>query len=189
MIGKEVVYDDSLSVKVSGIVQDWSQKSDVSYSDFISSSTLQSSFLKKSFNLDSWSEGDMSTWAFVKLADGVQPAQVNQQIATIIKQHADTKTKLSPWLEPLSDIHFNANVIESPIRTAHLPTLYLLMGIALFILILAVINFINLSTAQSIRRAKEVGVRKVLGSNHSNLIFQFLTETFVLTFLAVLLAI
>jgi len=189
MVGKEIVYDDSLTVKVSGIVQDWSQKSDVSYSDFISSGTLQSSFLKKSFNADSWSEGDMSTWAFVKLSDGVQPAQINQQMAAIIKQHADPKTKLSPWLEPLSDIHFNANVIESPIRTAHLPTLYLLMGIALFILILAVINFINLTTAQSIRRAKEVGVRKVLGSNRSNLIFQFLTETFVLTFLAVLLAI
>jgi ABC-type antimicrobial peptide transport system permease subunit len=189
IVGKEIVYDDSLVVKVSGIVQDWTQKSDFAYTDFISSGTLQSSFLKKSFNLDSWSEGDMSTWAFVKLHDGVQPAQINQQIAAIIKQHTDPKTKLSPWLEPLSDIHFNANVIENPLRTAHLPTLYLLMGIALFILILAVINFINLSTAQSIRRAKEVGVRKVLGSNRYNLILQFLTETFVLTFFAVLLAV
>jgi len=189
MVGKEIIYDDSLTVKVSGVVQDWSQRSDVSYSDFISSGTLQSSFLKKSFNTDSWGEGDMSTWAFVKLSEGVHPAQVNQQMAAIVKQHADPKTKLAPWLEPLSDIHFYANVIESPIRTAHLPTLYLLMGIALFILILAVINFINLSTAQSIRRAKEVGVRKVLGSNRSSLIFQFLTETFVLTFFAVLLAI
>jgi len=189
IVGKEIIYDDSLTVKVSGVVQDWSQRSDVSYSDFISSGTLQSSFLKKSFNTDSWGEGDMSTWAFVKLSEGVHPAQVNQQMAAIVKQHADPKTKLAPWLEPLSDIHFYANVIESPIRTAHLPTLYLLMGIALFILILAVINFINLSTAQSIRRAKEVGVRKVLGSNRSSLIFQFLTETFVLTFFAVLLAI
>lgn len=189
IMGKEIVYDDSLSVKVSGIVQDWSQKSDIAYTDFISSGTLQSSFLKKSFNTDSWGEGDMSAWAFVKLSGGVQPAQINQQMAAIVKNHADPKTKLSPWLEPLSNIHFNANVIESPIRTAHLPTLYLLMGIALFILLLAVINFINLSTAQSIRRTKEVGVRKVLGSNRSNLIFQFLTETFVLTFLAVLLAV
>lgn len=189
IIGKEIIYDDSLNVKVSGIVQDWSEKSDLSYSDFISSGTLQSSFLKKSFNTDSWSEGDMSAWTFIKLDNGVQPVQINQQMAAIIKGHVNPKTKLSPWLQPLSDIHFDGNVIESPIRTAHLPTLYLLMGIALFILILAVINFINLSTAQSIRRAKEVGVRKVLGSNRRSLIFQFLTETFVLTFLAVLLAI
>jgi len=62
------------------------------------------------------------------------------------------------------------------------------MGIALFILILAVINFINLSTAQSVRRAKEVGVRKVLGSSRTSLIFQFLTETLMLTSFAVLLA-
>lgn len=189
IVGKEVIYDDSLNVKVSGIVQDWSEKSDLSYSDFISSGTLQSSFLKKNFNPDSWGEGDMSTWTFVKLSEGIRPVQINRQIAAIIKSHLDGKTKFSPWLQPISDIHFDGNVIESPIRTAHLPTLYLLMGIALFILILAVINFINLSTAQSIRRAKEVGVRKVLGSNRSNLIFQFLIETFVLTFLAVLLAI
>lgn len=189
VVGKEIIYDDSLTVKVTGIVQDWSQTSDLPYTAFISSATLQSGFLKKNFNTGSWSEGDMSSWAFVKLSEGIQPVQINRQMAAIMKAHADPKTKLSPWLEPLSDIHFNANVIENPIRTAHLPTLYLLMGIAVFILILAVINFINLSTAQSIRRAKEVGVRKVLGSNRSNLIFQFLTETFVLTFFAVLLAI
>ena len=189
MIGKEVVYDDSLTVKVSGIVKDWAQKSDLSYTDFISSASLQNSFLKKNFNPGSWSEGDMSTWVFVKLSDGVQPTQIAQQMAAIVKSHEDSKAKLSPWLEPLSDIHFNADVIENPIRTAHLPTLYILMGIALFILILAVINFINLSTAQSIRRAKEVGVRKVLGSNRSNLIFQFLTEAFMLTAFAVLVAI
>ena len=189
VIGKEIIYDDSLRVKVTGIVRDWAQKSDLAYTEFISSSTLQSSFLKKSFNTDSWREGDMSSWAFVKLAEGIQPGQVSQQMAAIVKSHADSKTKLSPWLEPLADIHFNADVIENPIRTAHLPTLYLLMGIALFILILAVINFINLSTAQSIRRAKEVGVRKVLGGQGAHLIFQFLTETFVLTLFAVLLAI
>jgi ABC-type antimicrobial peptide transport system permease subunit len=63
------------------------------------------------------------------------------------------------------------------------------MGIALFILILAVINFINLSTAQSIRRAKEVGVRKVLGSSRTSLVFQFLTETLLLTVFAIVLAV
>lgn len=69
-----------------------------------------------------------------------------------------------------------------------MPTLYGLMGIALFILIIAAINFINLSTAQSIERAKETGIRKVLGSNRRHLIFQFLSETFILTLLAILLS-
>ncbi|MDP4253488.1 MAG: ABC transporter permease, partial [Bacteroidota bacterium] len=97
--------------------------------------------------------------------------------------------KLALSLEPLSDIHFNAHIVESSIRTAHMPTLYSLMGIAIFILLIAAINFINLSTAQSMRRAKEVGVRKVLGGSRIGLMGQFLTETVLLTFLAVLLAV
>jgi ABC-type antimicrobial peptide transport system permease subunit len=139
--------------------------------------------------MDSWREGDMSTWVFVKLSRGTVATQVNARMADLVKKHADQKMKLNPWLDPLSDIHFNADVIENPIRTAHLPTLYGLMGIALFILILAVINFINLSTSQSIRRTKEVGVRKVLGSSRTGLVFQFLTETLVLTVFAIVLAV
>ena len=88
----------------------------------------------------------------------------------------------------MSDIHFNPDVIENQIRTADKTTLYSLIAIALFILILAIINFINLSTAHSMQRAKEVGVRKVLGSSRTNLIFQFLAETLCLTLFAVLLA-
>jgi putative ABC transport system permease protein len=189
IIGKQVIFDDSLKVSVSGIVKDWDKKTDLAYTDFISSGTIQSSFLKNSINPDSWGEGNMSTSAFVKLSKGAIPIQINAQLTDLVKKHADPKMKLTPWLEPLSDIHFNANVIENPIRTAHMPTLYGLMGIALFILILAVINFINLSTAQSIRRAKEVGVRKVLGSSRVSLIFQFLTETLLLTVFAIVLAV
>ena len=69
-----------------------------------------------------------------------------------------------------------------------MPTLYSLMGIAVFILLLAIINFVILSTAQSIQRAKEVGVRKVLGSGRASLVFQFLTETLVVTLFSVGLA-
>ncbi len=107
----------------------------------------------------------------------------------LVKTHAGPQIKLKPSLEPLADLHFNADVIENPTRTAHLPTLYSLMGIAVFILLLAVVNFINLSTAQTIRRAREVGVRKVLGSSKGSLLLQFLTETWVLTFLALMLAV
>ena len=131
----------------------------------------------------------MSTWTYAKLSKGAKPAAVTTQMAAMVKRNADPSVKLTLLLEPLSDIHFNADVIENPTRTAHMPTLYVLMGIAVFILGLAAINFINLSTAQSIQRAREVGVRKVLGSSRTGLIRQFLTETFVLTFFAVLLAV
>ncbi len=92
------------------------------------------------------------------------------------------------YLQPLADMHFNSHFYEDGFRKAHLPTIYGLMAIASFILLIAIINFINLSTAQSIGRAKEMGVRKILGSNRANLIFQFLTETFIQTFIATLIA-
>ncbi|MDP9048618.1 MAG: ABC transporter permease, partial [Bacteroidota bacterium] len=188
-IGKEVIYDDSLRVSVSGIVKDWNKNSDLTFTDFISFSTIKSSFLKNTNHPDSWGQGDMSTWVFVKLSPATVPGRTNAAFAGLVKRHGDPKVCLASWLEPLSDIHFNADVIENNIRTAHMPTLYSLMAIALFILILAVINFINLSTAQSIRRAKEVGIRKVLGSSRSSLVFQFLTESLVLTFFAGLFAV
>ena len=189
MLGRIVVYDDSLRVSVSGIVKDWEKNTDLPFTDFISSATIGSSFLKNSLNPDSWGQGDMSTWTFAKLPKGTKPAAVTTQMSAMVKRHADPSVKLTLLLEPLSDIHFNADVIENPARTAHMPTLYVLMGIAVFILGLAAINFINLSTAQSIQRAREVGVRKVLGSSRTGLIRQFLTETFVLTFFAVVLAV
>lgn len=188
MIGKMVIYDDSLKVHVAGIVKDWDKNTDLAFTDFISAATLQSSFLSNSISQNSWAQRDMSAWTFVKLRAGTNASRINTQLAALVKSHADPKATLSLWLEPLLKMHFNADVIENPIRTAHLPTLYSLMSIALFILLLALINFINLSTAQSIQRAKEVGVRKVLGSSRMALVSQFLTEAFVLTLLAVLLA-
>ena len=96
------------------------------------------------------------------------------------------------YLQPLNDIHFTPDYRRGDdgddFRKAYLPTLYVLMGVALFILMIAVVNFINLSTAQSIQRVKEIGVRKVMGSNKGNIMFQFIIETFVLTFFAVLLS-
>ncbi|MEO6542109.1 MAG: ABC transporter permease [Ferruginibacter sp.] len=189
IIGKQLIYDDSLMVTVSGIVKDWNKNTDLAFTDFISFPTIQSGFLKNRINTDSWEEHFMNTWTFAKLSEGATPLQVNTQMAALVKKYAGSQIKLSLWLEPLSDIHFNPDVIENSIRTADKPTLYSLIAIALFILMLAVINFINLSTAQSIQRAKEVGVRKVLGSSKTSLVFQFLTETFTLTLFSVLLAI
>lgn len=186
-IGRQVMYDDSLPATVSGILRDLDKNSDLAFTDLLSYPTIQSSFLRSSIRQDSWKQQDLAAWTFVRLAPGTTPARVNTQMATLVRQQGDPQTKLALWLEPLSDMHFNADVIENPIRTAHMPTLYGLTAIALFILLLAMTNFLNLSTAQSIRRAKEIGVRKVLGSGRKSLVLQFLTETAILTSIATFL--
>jgi putative ABC transport system permease protein len=190
-IGRPVVYHDSLRTVVSGIVRDWTANTDFGFRDFISVATVPHSFLKNDIELSSWGMWNDGTEAFVKLGNGVTRAQIERQLTGLEKKHViereGGKTVLS--LQPLSDIHFNAAYEDSLPHKANLPTLYALMGIAAFILLIAAINFINLSTAQSIRRVKEVGIRKVLGSSRAGLILQFLTETFVLTCAAVVISV
>jgi ABC-type antimicrobial peptide transport system permease subunit len=197
IIGKTVTYDDSLNVTVAGIVKDWTANTDFGYTDFISISTATNSFLKNKIPTNDWSSlSPHRSMAFVKLNKGVTAAQINARFASFIKEHIkldNPGSSLTMRLQPLTDIHFTTDFHRGDdgdnFRKAYLPTLYALMGVALFILIIAIVNFINLSTAQSIQRAKEIGVRKVMGSNKSNIMLQFLTETFVVTLFAVILSI
>ncbi|HEV3221622.1 MAG TPA: ABC transporter permease [Puia sp.] len=198
MIGKTVIYDDSLNVTVSGIIKDWDKNSDFACTDFISISTAIHSFLKNRIPTEDWASlSPHQTQAFVKLSKGTYALQVNKAFEAYIKKNVrltDQGAKLKMWLQPITDIHFTPDFHrgddgDNQFRKAYLPTIYALMGAALFILLIAAINFINLSTAQSIRRAKETGIRKVLGSKRTSLIFQFLTETFVLTMMAVCISV
>jgi putative ABC transport system permease protein len=177
VLGKEIVYNDSLRVRVSGVVKDWQGNTDFPFSDFISLVTVNTSFLKQKFSLTDW-EGHRSLLTFVKLSPSLTAAGVNTQLAGLVSRHvpADPAAKTSLRLQSLADIHFNPDV-DDDFRKASKPLLFILSTIALFILVVAIVNFINLSTAESIQRVKEVGIRKVLGSSRKNLVSQFLTET------------
>jgi len=183
VIGKQIVYEDSLKLTVSGIVKDRTQNTDFAFTDFISPTTDTSTAT------NAWTQGDMSAWTFVKLSPNTRPAVVDRELAGLVRPHLTQKFKLALWLQPLSAIHFDSDVVENPVRAAHMPTLYGLMIIAFFILLLAIINFVNLATAQSLRRAKEIGIRKVLGSTRTSLRLQFLLETALITSFSILLAI
>ncbi|MGC4035115.1 MAG: ABC transporter permease [Chitinophagaceae bacterium] len=190
VIGKQVIYHDSLVLTVSGIVEDWDKHTDFGFKDFISFATVEHSFLKDDIDLHSWGMWDYNSQGYVKLAKGVTAAQVEKQFPQFVNSHIKTGGgKIELRLQPLSDVHFNNSYQDAYSRQAHLPTLYGLIAVAVFILLIAAINFINLSTAQSLRRAKEVGVRKVLGSSKINLAIQFLVETFIITTIALLIAV
>ena len=152
-MGRELIYADSLHVHVSGVVRDWTQHSDLAYTDIISSPTINVSFLKETHQMDDWEPhlGPDHPWpsCYVKLAKGVNTGQVEAQMNRIAAKR-DIQTPFGPYtqkLQPLSDIHFNAEYFDfAGRRKAHRPTLYALAGIALFILVLAAVNFINLAT-------------------------------------------
>ncbi len=194
-LGRELIFEDSLRVRVAGIVKDWGTNTDLPFTEFISFATIDASFLKDKRHMDDWgSHGGGPNWiwpqSFIKLAKGVNTAGVSARLQAIGRQVVGSTSKhpFQVLMEPLADIHFNSDYGDDNTRKAHLPTLYMLMGIAVFILILGTVNFVNLSTAQSIQRAKEIGVRKVLGSGRSSIMVQFLTETGVITVLAVAVA-
>jgi putative ABC transport system permease protein len=187
VIGRVFYYEDSLMVTVTGVVADWKGNSDFNFSQWISYSTIRNSFWKTQLPLDNWGVLNHSSQVMVKLAKGVTPSQVNAQFVAFAKRHLDPQPGFAVLLEPLRSIHFHPGD-EGP-RKSMLPVLYTVMGVAGFILILAFINFVNLSTAQSIRRAKEVGIRKVLGGGKRSISAQFFAETAMLTVAAVVLAV
>ncbi len=193
VMGKQLYYNDSLIVTVTGIVKSLPKNSDFKFGDFISFKSIEGKNRRGDFGLDQWTNTNGDSQAFVKLTKGTSEANINKQLIKFLGKHLDKKDEWSVGrsltLQSLNNIHFNEDYGDSFSRQAHLPTLYALMGIAIFLLIIAAINFINLATAQSIMRVKEIGVRKVLGSSRKSLIFQFLCETFVITAMSVFLSV
>jgi len=119
----------------------------------------------------------------IKLADHVSPKTVESGLQLLEKKYDKENTNPNSKryfrLQPFDDIHFNPVYATFGNHSASKPVLFGLTAVGIFLLLLACINFINLTTAQSIQRAKEIGVRKTLGSSGNQLIFQFLTETFL----------
>ncbi|RYG31202.1 MAG: ABC transporter permease, partial [Chitinophagaceae bacterium] len=195
MLGREVVYDDSIKTIVAGIIKGFDKPTDFTFQEFISRSTLRNSGLKNHFQWDDWNSFNTNSQLLVKLEKGKQPTQVLVQLAQLRDKHRQrdpeqsSKDDTKHSLQPLADMHFNATYDIFENRLAHRPTLYGLLAVASFLLLLGCINFINLTTAQASRRAKEIGIRKTIGSGKRQLIIQFLSETFLLTFLATALSV
>lgn len=188
IIGRPIYYQDSLMVRVTGVVADLTGNSDLNFTQWISFSTIPASFLKQKIKLDDWRKIDGNGQVMVKLAKGVTPAQIDTQFVAMASRHYGRKPEFGAILQPLSGIHFRQEYGGFVLRKAYPGVLRALAAMAIFILVLAIVNFVNLSTAQSMQRAREIGVRKVLGGSTSGIAIQFFTETLLLTIAAVGLA-
>jgi putative ABC transport system permease protein len=194
IIGKTITYDDSVTTTVSGVVKDPVKKNtDFRFKEMVSLATVFTTELKAQFGGEEWSSINSVSQLFVKLKPGIRPAQINAQFiplrAKYHKKETGEKEDTQNHLQALSDIHFNVDYDAFGLRQAHKPTLYGLLVVAAFLLLIGCINFINLTTAQAAQRAKEIGIRKTLGSGKKNLVFQFLSETFLLTLIATIVSI
>lgn len=198
MIGRQITYDDSITATVAGIVKDFEEPTDFTFQEFISRATIENSGLKDQWSWDAWGSITSSSQLFVKLNKGTSPAQIAKQLVVLRNKYrernkekpdADEKDDTQHSLQPLADIHFNTDYDAFDQRQASTKTLYGLLAVAAFLLLLGCINFINLTTAQATQRAKEIGIRKTMGSSKGQLVVQFLSETLLLTFLATILSV
>lgn len=192
VVGKTLYFDDTVRTTVAGIVQDIKANTDFTFTTFISKITLEKTSLKPS-DWDQWSNTNSVSQLMVKLSPGTSVAAIEKGIDKLYGKYnvkdKDDKSTANFHLQPLSDIHFNAEYGGYDLPLANKATLYSLLAVALFLLLLGCINFINLTTAHATQRAKEIGIRKTMGSSRSQLILQFLSETFLLTLTATLLSI
>lgn len=194
LIGKQVILADSITTTVTGVLKDLPGNTDFYCKTLISYATLLTKRMRPE-GFDEWGGTTSASQLFVRLSPGATVAGLNAQLKVIYNNHnkpaAGSHDSGSFVAGALKDLHFNNDfgIFDQTSRVAHKPTLYGLMAVALFLLVLACINFINLTTAQAASRAKEIGIRKTMGSQRLQLALQFLNETFLLTLIATIVSV
>ncbi len=184
-VGESVQIGSDYLYRVTGVVEDLPANSTLQFDVLVSFATL---YALPGMHMG-WNGGNQYI-TYIKLHENASPAALESKFPAFMESHinkiiAPYGWKNEAYLQPLKDIHFH---YDAGSRTA-LANFYTFSAIAAFILLIACINFVNLTTARAARRAREVGMRKVIGAHRGNLIRQFLGESVVLTFLAFLLGI
>ncbi|QHV94488.1 ABC transporter permease [Spirosoma endbachense] len=187
-IGKTIRIENKMDFVVTGVVQTPPVTSSLPFEVLLSFTSLKQYGANGGW--DEWGSTYSGAQIYLALPETVASAQMERQLVPFIRKYMkpDDAKAIQYELQPLTNIHFDTRTGNSANRTVSRQMIWSMALIGLFVLITACVNFINLATAQAIRRAKEVGVRKVLGSSRAQLVRQFLGETGFLTTLAVGLA-
>jgi ABC-type antimicrobial peptide transport system permease subunit len=183
-VGKTVTVNDRLELLVTGIIQNPPENSMFDDLHFL---IPMENVRNYGFDLDSW--GNITFFTFVQLQKKSNMEAFNKKIAGVYKEQDPDMAKVTFYLQPLGDIHLHSeNLIAALGGNGNIKYIYLFSILAVFILVLACVNFMNLTTARSEKKAREVGVRKVVGAVKGDLIFQFFGESLFMTFVALIIA-
>lgn len=170
---------------VTGVMEDVPANSHFTFDALLSLSTFRKSIPDIFTN---WGYVDFYTYFLVN--DNFDRVKFEQKLPEFIdRQMNDPKHTYVVRIEPLKDVYLGTVAQRQPGETGSLANLYVFSIIGLFILVIAMINFMNLSTARSMERSKEVGIRKSIGAGRKSLISQFLSESLIIVYLAMALAI
>ena len=193
-MNKVIRFNSQFDAKVSGIYEAFPANSHIHPGMLMAFSTLKDSAVYGEANLrTNW--GNNSFLTYLQLPAGYNPANLEKMFPAFLDKHmADqykgnkpsSLTKLS--LQKLTDIHLYSHTDDEEEPPGDITRVYIFSAIALFILLIACINYMNLSTARAALRAKEIGIRKVIGARKKELIFQFLSESVIVCWVATITA-
>ena len=184
-LGKTLQNNHGDNFKITAVMKDVPKNSHIRFSALISVSTLPKGFA------NNW--GGFGFYTYVLLKSHVDVAAFEKKLlplygefmAPIFKQY---NVEIHYGVQPITSIHLHSQFSGEPEELGSMSYIYIFSAVALFMLIIACINYMNLTTARSARRAREIGIRKVAGSLKSQLVAQFLVESVVMTFFALLLS-
>lgn len=190
VVGETMYFNKDRQIKITAVFEDVPNNSHFKYDILASWSTIAQGQRGEDMNRVWYWDGYFN---YVMLNEGVDADAFAKKVDDLIEtQWGDEMRDGETWmdfdLQPLSDIHLYSNYMMEAEVNGDGDAVYALLGISFFIIIIAWVNYINLATAKSMERAREVGLRKVLGSLRGQLIRQFLTESFLINLLAVVLA-
>ncbi|WP_161889104.1 ABC transporter permease [Pontibacter russatus] len=182
-MGKMFKVDNSKSYKVTGVMQDVPKNSSMQF-DYV-------------MPVDDWINSPGNDWlkewgsnalrTFLLLQPGTDIAALNEKVKPIIMNHSkDSETEV--FVQAVSDMYLHGDFRNGKVGGGRIENVRLFSVVAVFILVIACINFMNLATARSAKRAKEVGVRKAIGASKPALVRQFLVESMLVSFLALFLS-
>jgi len=192
-IGNTIKFVESYDVTVTGVAEDPPKNSHIQFDFLIAVKTHAASVEWYRNNTDNW--GNNSYYTYFELQEGYPYKELEKKFPALLTkykeedEHSKHEHNQKYIIQPLKKIHLYSHVNFELSQNNDIKYIYLFLSIGFLILIIACINYMNLSTARSSKRALEIGIRKVVGAQRANLVWQFLGESIFLSFLALLIAV
>ncbi len=189
-VGSALTYNNQENLTITGVFQDYPENSHMSFNCMISFSSIPA-WRGQEF-MDAW--GSLGIYTYILTRQGSDIDELKRKIPGFLQKYMGEDMEGSsivfePYLQNLADIHLQSSLMAEIQPNGNMTNIYTLSAIIIFILILASINFMNLSTARSAKRAREVGIRKVVGCDRTKLIVQFLGESVLISLVSLVLTI
>ncbi|WP_276374123.1 ABC transporter permease [Chryseolinea sp. H1M3-3] len=180
ILGKSININNRTDLIVTGVVANLPKNTDLKFDVLVSLPTLK--VLNPKYQDQNFTWVGSNNWIFIKLREGSTPAEINKQLPSFVQKYLGANFKHWDFhLQALSDMHFDLHYGGVIKRTI----LWILSGVAIALLCIVCINYVNLSIALAYKRSKEIAIRKCLGSTRGQLFFQFMVETVIMVFLSI----